>query len=74
MWLVELHPQILSSLCMCGLVVSMLYFQNFEWFVVRISVRAETWLEISAPPVPPSQHSYDEYTDRTLTVGRCINI
>ena len=26
--------------------------------------------EISAPPVPPSQLSYDEYIDRTLSVGR----
>jgi len=32
--------------------------------------RAEIWTEISAPPAPPSQLSYDEYTDRTLSVGR----
>ena len=28
------------------------------------------WFEISAPPVPPSQLSYDEYTDCTVSVGR----
>jgi len=32
--------------------------------------RAEIWIEISAPPVPPSQLSYNEYTDRTLSVER----
>jgi len=30
---------------------------------------AEIWFEISAPPAPPSQLCYDEYTDRTLSVG-----
>ena len=39
-------------------------------FVVQIPVRAEIWLEISVPPVPHSQLSYDEYTDHTLSVGR----
>src|SRR6218665_3784538 len=32
--------------------------------------RAEIWFEISYPPAPPSQLSYDEYTDSTLSVGR----
>jgi len=27
-------------------------------------------IEISVPLVPPGQLSYDEYTDRTLSVGR----
>jgi len=30
---------------------------------------AGIWL-ISAPPVPPSQLNYDEYTDCTVRVGR----
>ena len=34
------------------------------------SARAEIWFEISAPPAPPSQLSYDEYTDRTRSLGR----
>jgi len=27
---------------------------------------ADIWIETSAPPAPPSQLGYDEYTDRTL--------
>jgi len=30
---------------------------------------AEIWFEISVPPAPFSQFSYDEYTDLTLSVG-----
>ena len=33
-----------------------------------LSDRAEIWFEV--PPPLPSQLSYDEYTDRTLSVGR----
>ena len=36
---------------------------------VHILARAEIWFEISAPPAPPSQLSYDEHTDRKLSVG-----
>jgi len=32
--------------------------------------RAEIWFEISIPPAPSMQLSYDEYTDSTLSVGR----
>ena len=39
-------------------------------FEVQIPARAEIWFETSAPPVPPSQLSYDEYTDCTLSVER----
>jgi len=38
--------------------------------IKNIPDRAEIWFEISAPPAPPSQLSYDEYTDCTLSVGR----
>jgi len=31
---------------------------------------AEIWFEISAPTALPSQLGYDEYTDRTLSVGK----
>ena len=41
-----------------------------ERFGAQIPARAENWFEISAPCVPPRQLSYDEYTDRTLSVGR----
>ena len=37
---------------------------------VQTSERAGIWFEISVPPAPPSQLSYDEYTDHTLSVGR----
>jgi len=36
----------------------------------QIPARAEIWFEISAPSEPRRQLSYDEYTDRTLSVGR----
>ena len=39
-------------------------------FGVQNPARTEIWFEISVPPAPPSQLSYDEYTDRTLSVGR----
>ena len=42
----------------------------FVRFGVQTPARAEIWFEISAPPAPPSQLGYDEYTDRTLSVGR----
>ena len=32
--------------------------------------QGRNWFEISAPPAPLSQLSYDEYTDRTLSVWR----
>jgi len=41
-----------------------------ERFGVQIPAMAEIWFEISVPPAPPSQLSYDEYNDRTLSVGR----
>jgi len=41
-----------------------------ERFRVQTPAKVELWFEISAPPVPPSQLSYDEYNDRTLSVGR----
>jgi len=28
------------------------------------------WFEISAPHAPPRKLNYDEYTDRTLSVGK----
>jgi len=37
---------------------------------LHLYARAEILLEISVPSAPPSQLSYDEYTDRTLSVGR----
>jgi len=37
---------------------------------VHIPAREEICIEISAPSAPPSQLSYDEYTDRTLAVVR----
>jgi len=40
-----------------------------ERFNVYVPARAEICIEISAPPAPPSEFSYDEYTDRTLSVG-----
>jgi len=42
----------------------------FGRFGVQTPARAEIWFEISVPPVPPSQLSFDEYTDRTLPAGR----
>ena len=39
-------------------------------FVIQIPTRADIRFEISASLAPPSQLSYDEYTDRTLSVGR----
>ena len=33
---------------------------------VQIPARVEIWLEISAPPAPPNQFSYDEYADHTI--------
>ena len=39
-------------------------------FGVKIPARAEIWIEISAPPGLPSQFSYIEYIDRTLSVVR----
>ena len=39
-------------------------------FEVQTPARAEIWLEISVQSALPSQLSYDEYTDRTLSVGR----
>jgi len=32
--------------------------------------RAEILIEVSAPPAPHSQLSYDEYPDRSVSVGR----
>jgi len=40
------------------------------WYGVQTKASAEIWLEISVPSVPPSQFSYDEYTDHILSVGR----
>jgi len=39
-------------------------------FGVQTPTKAEIWFKISVPPAPPGQLSYDEYTDRTLSVGR----
>src|SRR6218665_1154059 len=39
-------------------------------FWVHTPARAEIGCDISVPPVATSQLSYDEYTDRTLSVGR----
>ena len=36
----------------------------------QIPARAEIWIKISAPPVPPNELNFDENTDRTLSVGR----
>jgi len=41
-----------------------------ETFGVEIPAREDIWLEISIPPAYPSQFSFYEYTDRTLSVGR----
>ena len=38
-------------------------------FGVQIPAKAEILIKISAPPVPRSQLSYDEYTDRTMSMG-----
>ena len=62
-WGVQLSDGVYHILGMCsGLLVMKLG--------VQIPARAEIWIEIFAPPAPPSQLSYDEYTDRTLSVGR----
>jgi len=39
-------------------------------FGVQILARAEIWFKISAPPEPPNQPGYEEYTDCTQPVGR----
>ena len=52
-----------------GTVVSMLNCQ-LRFFRVQIQARAEIWILISAPTACPSQLSYDEYTDLTLSVER----
>ncbi len=36
---------------------------------IQILARAEVWFEISAIAAPPSQLSYDEYTDLTLRLN-----
>ena len=39
-----------------------------ERFGIEIPARAKIWFEISAPPAPPSQFSYDEHTGHTLSM------
>ena len=39
-------------------------------FGVQTPARAEIWFQISVPSAPPSQFTYDGYTDRTMSVGR----
>jgi len=39
-------------------------------FGIKILARAEILFKIFAPPVAPSQLSYDEYTNCTLSEGR----
>ena len=51
-----------------GLVVSRLNSQSRGRG--QIPTMAEILFDISAPPAPPRQLSSDEYTDRTLSVGR----
>ena len=51
-------------------VVSALDCLSIERSGVQIPARAGIWFEISDPLAPPSLLSGNEYSDRTLSVGR----
>ena len=68
-WLLEGYLKGLINLLLCEIWKGARWSSGYRTllpikrFGVQIPGRAEIWFEISAPPAPPSQLSYDEHTD-----------